>query len=338
MAFLSTPTGRRGFLRLSALAGLATLPAFRPALAQDPGALIAAVDNPHGSGFYRFAIGGIAGTVVSDGAGSFPVWPVFASNSDEAGVTALLDRNFIAPPVAQVTSNILVLDTGTERVMIDTGAGATFGPTFGRLKANLAAAGIDPGSITVIALTHGHSDHIAGLTEADGTLVFPNARYVMVDAEFDYWTGTAFESDIGGSALPDEFKAMLIGAAKANLPAIAERTTMVKPGGEIVSGVSFVAAPGHTPAHSAVLVESEGVQLLHTADVVHNPITGLQRPEWTPIFDSDPTTAVATRKAIADRAAAERLLVLAYHFPFPALGHVERVESAYRWVPAPWVW
>jgi hypothetical protein len=74
------------------------------------------------------------------------------------------------------------------------------------------------------------------------------------------------------------------------------------------------------------------------ADVAHNPVTGLQHPEWTPIFDFDPVLAIKTRKAILDRAATERLTVMGYHFPFPSVGHVAQYKTAFRWEPIQWVW
>ncbi|MEY2537894.1 MAG: hypothetical protein QOG67_1634 [Verrucomicrobiota bacterium] len=105
-----------------------------------------------------------------------------------------------------------------------------------------------------------------------------------------------------------------------------------------MTGVNYVAAPGHSPSHAAILFTSRNEQLLHMADVVHNPVTSVQHPEWTPVFDCDPVLSIKTRKSILDRVASERLLAIGYHFPFPALGHVVRQGKGYRWVPAPWVW
>jgi glyoxylase-like metal-dependent hydrolase (beta-lactamase superfamily II) len=138
--------------------------------------------------------------------------------------------------------------------------------------------------------------------------------------------------------MPDEFKRGIIAAAKDGLPPVAARSRFVKPGGEITTGVNYVEAPGHSPAHAAILFSSGGDQLLFLADVVHNPVTSLQRPEWHPVFDYDPSLATKTRKSLLDQAATDRLMVMGYHFPFPAVGHVVKQQPAFRWEPIQWIW
>jgi len=77
---------------------------------------------------------------------------------------------------------------------------------------------------------------------------------------------------------------------------------------------------------------------MHMGDIAHHPVTSLQRPNWSPIFDYDPAQAIKSRKAILDRVATEQTMVMGYHFPFPGLGHVVRQGNAYRWEAAQWVW
>jgi hypothetical protein len=68
-------------------------------------------------------------------------------------------------------------------------------------------------------------------------------------------------------------------------------------------------------------------------------VTSLQRPDWTPVFDYEPTQAIKSRKAILDRVATDGGMVMGYHFPFPAIGHVVRYyDTAYRWEPTQWAW
>jgi glyoxylase-like metal-dependent hydrolase (beta-lactamase superfamily II) len=107
----------------------------------------------------------------------------------------------------------------------------------------------------------------------------------------------------------------------------------VKQGGEITSGVHYVAAPGRSPSHATILFTSGDEQFMHMGDM-----TSLQRPDWTPIFDYDPAQAIESRKAILGRVATERMMVMGYHFPFPAIGHVVRQDTAYRWEAAQWAW
>jgi glyoxylase-like metal-dependent hydrolase (beta-lactamase superfamily II) len=161
---------------------------------------------------------------------------------------------------------------------------------------------------------------------------------IFVDTEWNYWTGSRYENEIDSSPLPDPFKKGTIGAARENLPPVADRSRFVKQGGEITSGVHYVAAPGHSPSHASILFASGKEQFMHMGDIAHSPVTSLQRPEWTPIFDYDPAQAIKSRKAILDRVATDRVMAMGYHFPFPAIGHVVKHDKAYRWEAVHWAW
>ena len=186
-------------------------------------------------------------------------------------------------------------------------------------------------------ISHCHLDHIGGLVTKSGALAFPRAQFVFVDTEWNYWTGRRYESDIKSSPMPDVFKQATIAAAE-NLPPVADRSRFVKQGGEITSGVHYVSAPGHSPFHAAILFTSGNEQFMHMGDIAHNPVTSLQHPDWTPVFDYEPAQAIKSRKDILDRVAADGVMVMGYHFPFPAIGHVVRHGTAYRWEAAQWTW
>ena len=297
-------------------------------------------EPPNGNGFYRFKIGDFQATVISDGQGPIPVSPIFVMNASEAELTPVLRANFMQP-VIQATNNPLVVDTGRERILVDTGFGEKIGPPFGsfpRLQANLVRAGIAPESIDLVVISHGHLDHIGGLMTKSGALAFPKAQFVFVDTEWNYWTGSRFESEVDSSPLPDPFKKGTIGAARENLPPVADRSRFVKQGGEITGGVHYIAAPGHSPSHASILFASGKEQFMHMGDIAHNPVTSLQHPEWTPIFDYDPAGAITSRKAILDRVATDGIMAMGYHFPFPGIGHVVKHDKAYRWEAVRWAW
>jgi glyoxylase-like metal-dependent hydrolase (beta-lactamase superfamily II) len=311
-----------------------------PASAQAEDARQAGAESLNGNGFYRFKIGDFQATVISDGYGPIPVGPIFAMNASEAELAPVLKANFM-PPVIQATNNILVVDTGREHILVDTGFGEKLGPSFGSfpgLEANLCRAGITPGSIDLVVTSHCHLDHIGGLVTKSGALAFPKAQFVFVDAEWNYWTGSRYASDVNGSPMPDPFKQATIGAARENLPPVADRSRFVKQGGEITSGVHYIAAPGHSPSHASILFTSDKEQFMHMGDIAHNPVTSLQHPDWTPVFDYDPVQAIKSRKAILDRVATDGVMTMGYHFPFPAIGHVVRHDAAYHWEAAQWAW
>ena len=311
-----------------------------PASAQAEDARQAGAASLNGNGFYRFKIGDFQATVISDGYGPIPVGPIFAMNASEAELAPVLKANFM-PPVIQVTNNPLVVDTGRERLLVDTGFGEKIGPPFGSfpgLEENLGRAGIAVESIDLVVISHCHLDHIGGLVTKSGGRAFPKAQFVFVDTEWNYWTGNRYESDVNSSPMPDPFKQATIGAARENLPPVADRSRFVKQGGEIISGVHYIAAPGHSLSHAAILFTSDKEQFMHMGDIAHNPVTSLQHPDWTPVFDYDPVQAIKSRKAILDRVATDGVMVMGYHFPFPAIGHVVRNGTAYHWEAAQWTW
>ena len=295
---------------------------------------------PHGGGYYRFNIGKFKATVISDGYGSVPFWPILAANQESSTVEAFLQEKRISPE-PQFTNNLLVVDTPTDRFLVDTGFGDVLGPDSGHfpwLLENLERAGISADSITAVIITHVHLDHVAGIINKAGEHAFPNARYIIVDDELTYWTGDRWEADINASPLPDGFKQGAIYATKTYLPPIRDRMEVVRPGADVAPGITLIPAPGHSPSHTAIRFGSDNEELIHMADVAHRPDSGLQHPEWSVIFDYDGDQAIATRKRVLGQVAADRTLVMGYHFPFPALGYVEAAGSAFRWNPIQWTW
>jgi glyoxylase-like metal-dependent hydrolase (beta-lactamase superfamily II) len=337
-----TTLTRRSMLRAGAglaVAAMAT-PLLTPASAHAEDARPAGAEPLNGNGFYRFNIGDFQATAISDGYGQIPIGPILAMNAPEGELATVLKANFMQP-VIQVTNNMLVVDTGRERILVDTGFGEKLGPSFGSfpaLQANLRRAGITPESIDLVVMSHAHLDHIGGLVTKSGALAFPQAQFVFVDTEWNYWTGSRYESEVNSSPMPDPFKKATIGAARENLPPVADRSRFVKQGGEITGGVHYVAAAGHSPSHAAILFTSGMEQFMHMGDIAHNPVTGLQHPDWTSVFDHEPAQAIKSRKTILDRVTTDGLMVMGYHFPFPAIGHVIRHDTAYRWEAAQWAW
>src|SRR5580700_5766469 len=326
MDMIKSPTilTRRSIFRAGAGLAIAaaTSPLLTPASARAEDARQADPEPLNGNGFYRFKIGDFQATVISDGYGQIPIRPILAMNVSEEELAPVLKANFMQP-VVQVTNNILVVDTGRERILVDSGFGEKLGPSFGSfpgLEANLRRAGIAPESVDLVVTSHGHLDHIGGFVRKSGALAFPKARFVFVDTEWNYWTGSRYESEVNNSPMPDPFKKGTIGAARENLPPVADRSRFVKQGGEITSGVHYISAPGHSPSHATILFVSGNEQFMHMGDIAHHPVTSLQRPNWSPIFDYDPAQAIKSRKAILDRVATEQTMVMGYHFPFPGLG------------------
>jgi glyoxylase-like metal-dependent hydrolase (beta-lactamase superfamily II) len=281
---------------------------------------------------YRFAVGSFACTAVADGTFPYPS-AGFAANVPPERVAAELAAHGRPTDAIVTPYTCLVIETGRHRVLVDTGIGPLppgLPDTTGRLRANLAAAGIDPTQIDTVVLTHGHADHIGGTLDADGAVAFPNARFVMWRAEWEYWTA---EPSLAELRIDDHLKDLLRQWARTNLPPLRDRMVLVDREGEIVPGITALPAPGHTPGQMALAVSADGQTLLHLVDVALDPIR-LAHPDWVAAFDYDPAQTVATRRRLFDRAAEEPALVLAYRIRFPGLGRVARSGEGWHWEAA----
>lgn len=313
--------------------------------AASPGATPGA--TPEATGPYRFTVGEIAVVAVPDGTLAFPSAALppapaqflFADAPPEELAAALRDAGlgeWIDSPgtaSAQVSITPLVIDTGDHRVLVDTGLGTGAPlPGGGQLVASLGAAGYPPETIDTVVLSHAHVDHILGAVDAAGAPAFPNARYVMGQTEHAFWTDGARLAEVFPDPAAREGAA---GSARAILPLIEAKLGLVDDAAEaeIVPGVRAVAAPGHTPGHMAIAVESGGERLLATFDALSHPLH-VEHPEGNSVFDTLPDQTDATRRALLDRAAADGTRLIVYHFPFPGLGRVVRQGDALRWEPA----
>ncbi|MFQ5710236.1 MAG: MBL fold metallo-hydrolase [Candidatus Geothermarchaeales archaeon] len=281
---------------------------------------------------YRFKIRTFECIVVSDGAFAYPhPARLFFANAPKERLEQVLREHNIDPEqwekyVSPYLS--LVINTGQHRVLVDTGAGS-LEPTTGKLIPNLQAEGIAPEDIDIVILTHGHPDHIGGNVDDEGKPAFPNARYIMWKDEWDFWTS---EPNLAELDIPEHIKEVLLMFARNNLPSIQDQLDLVDHETEIVPGIRVVAAPGHTPGHMAVSIASDSEQLLYISDAVLHPIH-LEQPEWYAAVDFAPERAMTTRRLFLDRAAAEKALVHAFHFPFPGLGYVIQKGEGWQWQP-----
>lgn len=283
---------------------------------------------------YRLNIGALECMAVSDGGLTYapPMFPPPATmlfgNAPAEALARVLGEHDLQPEAwTEWTSpyTCLVIRGGGHLVLVDTGAGG-LAPSTGRLLQNLKAAGIAPGDIDTVILTHAHPDHTGGNIDSEGKLSFPNARYVMCKSEWDFWTSGQAAEKLG------EHGKMLVAFAQRNLPPIRDRLDLVDHETEILPGICAVAASGHTPGHLTLAISSGGQQLRCVSDTVLHPIH-LERPEWCAAVDIAPTQVVATRRRILNKAAVDKALVLAFHFPFPGLGHIIQKRTGWQWQP-----
>ena len=277
---------------------------------------------------YRFKVGTFECRAVSDGTHAYPYVPAWFVNAPNERLEQVLREHNLDPEQYVSPYSCLVINAGQHRVLVDTGAG-TMAPTAGKLILNLQGEGIAPEDIDTVILTHGHLDHIGGNTDNASKPAFPNARYVMWKDEWDFWTS---EPSLAELDVPEHIKEELLTFARNNLPPIQGQLVLVDHETEIVPGIRAVAAPGHTPGHMAVAISSGSEQLVCISDAALHPIH-LEHPDWYAIFDFAPEQTVTTRRQLLNRAAAEKALVHAFHFPFPGLGHVVQKGEGWQWQP-----
>jgi glyoxylase-like metal-dependent hydrolase (beta-lactamase superfamily II) len=224
----------------------------------------------------------------------------------------------------------LVVNTGSKLVLIDTGTGGQISATAGELPDNLIAAGIDPNAVDAIVISHFHPDHINGIKDKDNKLIFPNAEIMVPAPEWTFWM-----DDANLNAAPADLKPTFLNQRRI-FADIAKQVTHYEPGKEVAPGIVTLPAPGHTPGHTVFAVHSGNQSLLVLSDTAQHPAVFARHPNWEAAFDVDGPEAVATRKKIFDRAAADRMLITGYHFPFPACGHLIKTATGYEHVPVEW--
>jgi glyoxylase-like metal-dependent hydrolase (beta-lactamase superfamily II) len=281
---------------------------------------------------YRFKLGEFeVATVLDAKAIREGLHPHYGANASPEEVHALARANNIDTQRFEHPNIPTLVNTGKQLVLFDTGNGALpreyeqlskrLPP--GQLVERLAAAGYRAEDIDIVVITHGHPDHIGGLVEG-GRPVFSNARYVFGAAEFDFWKR--------GENVREARKFNRELFVKICVP-LADRSTFIKPGDDVASGITAVDAAGHSPGLLAFHVESAGKRFMITADTCTQYVMAVQRPEWYFEMDDDKEKAVTTRKRILDILANEKLFLASFHMPFPGIGFVEKGAGGYRWVP-----
>jgi glyoxylase-like metal-dependent hydrolase (beta-lactamase superfamily II) len=273
---------------------------------------------------YSFKQGAYDITVVSDGTLTLP-FSVVSPDAKPEDLAKLLGAAAQGDK-AQFEASPLLLKSGSDVVLLDTGAGGNFGPTMGKIAESLKAAGTEAGAVTKVIYTHAHPDHLWGTLGADGKSVFPNASFHVAEAEWNFWV----TPDLA-SKMPKDMEGM-VKTTQSQLAAIKDKVNLFKSGAEVLPGINVLDTAGHTPGHvSFELAGGDG--LIITGDAITNPQVFFAHPDWKFGFDADPATAIANRKKLLDMASTEKKKLLGYHWPYPGIGMAEAKDGAYVYVP-----
>jgi glyoxylase-like metal-dependent hydrolase (beta-lactamase superfamily II) len=263
-------------------------------------------------------------TVLSDGNLTLPLAIVSKDATPEQLATLLgaaaKDGKFM-PEI-----NVVALRSGTEVILIDSGAGGGMGDTAGKLLESLKAAAIDPASVTKVIFTHAHADHVLGAA-GNGSPVFANATFHLAEAEYNFWSPADLVSKV-----PEQMQGF-VKMTQSAFAAFGDRIKTFKPGAEVLAGIGVIDTPGHTPGHVAFELAG-GDGLVIVGDAITAPTVFFAHPDWAFGFDADGALASKSRRALLDMASAGKKQMLGYHWPYPGLGRAEVKDGAFAYIAA----
>ncbi|QUS34804.1 MBL fold metallo-hydrolase [Falsirhodobacter algicola] len=260
--------------------------------------------------FHTIPFGAMTLTVLKAGtAVQSPAHEIFGLNASDEEFEEVSAANFIPSDRALGNFSPVVVQTGDEAILFDTGLSPD-----GTLAA-LTQAGMSAGDITKVVITHMHGDHIGGLSDGS-TLTFPNAELITGRVEMEAWLasgGEAFDAKV--RPFSDDFR-------------------LIEGGDEVAPGITAKELFGHTPGMMGFMLRNDADQSLMLAvDFANHYVWSLGRPDWEVRFDMDKAGAIDTRQRVLAMLAEEKMPFIGYHMPFPSVGYVAKDDEGYRFVP-----
>jgi glyoxylase-like metal-dependent hydrolase (beta-lactamase superfamily II) len=279
-------------------------------------------------GWRKQKLGDMEIVALNDGVVRRPLAAEFIRNAPMAEVQELLKSQNLPTEYIDIPFTAFLIVSGGRRILMDTGFADNGGPTTGRLMANLNAAGYKAEDIDTVVISHFHGDHINGIRNKAGQLVFPKAKILVPSVEFAHWM-----DDAKMNAAPEAARGGFMAARRVFGGLSADQLAQFEPGKEVAPGIKSVAAFGHTPGHTLFVAESKGEKFCYIADTTNIPQLFARNPDWQVQFDMNGDAARDTRRKTLEMIVNDKMVAGGYHFPFPAFGKIDKMGAGYNFTP-----
>ncbi|WDF72560.1 MBL fold metallo-hydrolase [Novosphingobium sp. KACC 22771] len=278
-------------------------------------------------GYFRLFVGRFEVTALLDGTHPFPSDKVALGATSDQVAAALKDA--FLPLHYEGMINAFLVNMDGRLVLIDAGAGNLYGKDGGGLKRAILAAGYAPEQIDDVFITHLHEDHVGGLM-LDGQPVFAKAIIHIPRKDGEFWLDSR-----NAAGVNDLLKPFFPAVQKVVAPyQQSGRVLFFDAGAALLPGLTPMAAAGHTPGHTAYLLEDGGQTMLLWGDTVHMAPVQFPDPKVAIRYDWNAAMAIAAREKLMARAAAQGWLVAGAHISFPGIGHIRRKGAgSFEWAP-----
>ncbi|MGJ8588883.1 MAG: MBL fold metallo-hydrolase [Yoonia sp.] len=262
---------------------------------------------------------------LSDGNLVLPKSFAFGGTPPE-GADELLARYGITGDSMTPDCNVTLLRSGDRTILFDVGSGQEFMPSAGKLLDAFDTLGVDIYDVTDVVFTHAHPDHLWGVRDDFGDLMFPDATYHMGRTEWDYWTDPNTVSTI------DEGRVTFAVGAQSRLELLADQINLFEDDQEILPGILSRMTPGHTPGHMSFEVQMGSENVMIVGDSIVNHHIAFEEPSWLAGSDQDPELAVQTRLGLLDQLSTSQMRLIGFHLPGGGLGRAERRGDGFVFV------
>lgn len=255
----------------------------------------------------------------------------FFINANKDDLDQSLNKYHLAPDNIPSPFIAVLLEYDDKKIFIDTGIGFLEEPLLfrgesyvfkGRLHQLLQQEHIKTEDITDVIITHFHPDHIGGISNHDGKLNFPNARFHMHEDEWNFWHASQSDNQ------PPLFKYFI----EKNITLLKDLNLNLCKGefAELLPGITAIQTDGHTPGQIALNINSGSEHLLYISDAFLHPLH-IEHVDWQTNYDFDYEKAKQSRIKLLELAYKNNMLVNAFHFNFPGLGRIDKIENNWAW-------